>query len=635
MKLWEKQEAKKEAKKVSSAAKNVAKDDTKSLKDEPKSPPGASAKSEEKKITAEIEITDVRGYQSVPTNVQGYQSVPTEPPAEPTGKPTDIESSESTSLVAPSTDERKCSCTWWSFLLILFVEWIGDAGRILMLTTLWPLVSSFGGSVYAQGWVVSAFCIGRFVTSPYFGAVVSSWGCRTVLLIANLLVIAGCYVYAVAATREETESVVTGVHLLFVAQLVIGAGSGTLGVTRAYVASISTKNSLIWNLAILTGVQYAGFMVTPVFARLLCSYLEGVTYPLPGWLPDVTQYTAPAYVLAGFALFAFILLFFWCGSNKTVCSYMGADQAPQYTVLIPDGISEGQHFQANIGGKILNVRCPKDRKSGDSMIFHVPQPSAQHSVQIPEGVRPGQSFPSVVGNQILTLYCSDGIAPGEWMVFRNPGEQVYSFPFWVLALAGPLVNAVTAGTLACYDYLGSIVFIDEFLFSQRQLTHLYLSAGIAGLCIYFLFGLWVKKFPTLLNIVYYGNLLMFISGLMIYMGNDDATHLSILSSIFILYSVGYPAMHLSVIVMYLKIVGKKTNTPGAYMGWFAALGSVARIAFPPLAGYVATMSTKEHIFGIPSLLNAVIFVVFPLFWAPLIEMFSDSAAVAQVLPAHN
>ena len=58
--------------------------------------------------------------------------------------------------------------------------------------------------------------------------------------------------------------------LLILAQIVMGLGSGTLGVTRAYVAEITPRDKRTAWLSYLTAVQYSGFTVMPVVGAFIC-----------------------------------------------------------------------------------------------------------------------------------------------------------------------------------------------------------------------------------------------------------------------------------------------------------------------------------------------------------------------------
>lgn len=59
--------------------------------------------------------------------------------------------------------KRKFVASWFtpSFVVIALVVLVGDTARGCLFPTLWPLVSSLGGDRIMQGYVVSAFSLGR------------------------------------------------------------------------------------------------------------------------------------------------------------------------------------------------------------------------------------------------------------------------------------------------------------------------------------------------------------------------------------------------------------------------------------------------------------------------------------------
>ena len=64
------------------------------------------------------------------------------------------------------------------------------------------------------------------------------------------------------------------VAFLIFAQIALGLGSGTLGVTRAFVAEVTAQRSRTTYMAWITAVQYAGFTVTPFVGSLLTKILQ-------------------------------------------------------------------------------------------------------------------------------------------------------------------------------------------------------------------------------------------------------------------------------------------------------------------------------------------------------------------------
>jgi len=59
--------------------------------------------------------------------------------------------------------KKKFVASWFtpSFVVIALVVLVGDTARGCLFPTLWPLVSSLGGDRIMQGYVVSAFSLGR------------------------------------------------------------------------------------------------------------------------------------------------------------------------------------------------------------------------------------------------------------------------------------------------------------------------------------------------------------------------------------------------------------------------------------------------------------------------------------------
>ncbi len=84
----------------------------------------------------------------------------------------------------------------------------------------------------------------RLIISPFFGRLSEVYGYRAVLVLTSLVLCAGTLIYTAA----------DDVYTLLLAQVVMGIGSGTLGVTRAYVAESTQRSKRTVLLAYLTGM---------------------------------------------------------------------------------------------------------------------------------------------------------------------------------------------------------------------------------------------------------------------------------------------------------------------------------------------------------------------------------------------
>ena len=69
-----------------------------------------------------------------------------------------------------------------------------------------------------------------------------------------------------------------------------------------------------------------------------------------------------------------------------------------------------------------------------------------------------------------------------------------------------------------------------------------------------------------------------------------------LTAIVGMYGVGYPIGHTAVIGWFSKAM--KSRPQGMLMGLFASAGSVARIVFPIVTGFVATHFSADAVFGV-------------------------------------
>ncbi|KAL7537587.1 hypothetical protein ACHAWF_005827 [Thalassiosira exigua] len=86
----------------------------------------------------------------------------------------------------------------------------------------------------------------------------------------------------------------------------LGIGSATLGVTRAYVADITATRQRTTYISLVTVVQYGGFTITPIFGALFSYLLLDKRYELGFFVFD--QYSAAAYFMALLSSISLLLL---------------------------------------------------------------------------------------------------------------------------------------------------------------------------------------------------------------------------------------------------------------------------------------------------------------------------------------
>lgn len=142
------------------------------------------------------------------------------------------------------------------FNIVCLVILIGDMSRGVFFPSLWPLVESLGGSSVMLGYCVAAFSFGRILVSPMFGRWSFTYGYSKTFLFSCSMLFLGTIMYAQVQNVGRAE-------FLILSQICLGVGSGTLGVTRAFVAEVTAQRHRTTYMAWITAVQYAGFTVTP------------------------------------------------------------------------------------------------------------------------------------------------------------------------------------------------------------------------------------------------------------------------------------------------------------------------------------------------------------------------------------
>jgi len=187
------------------------------------------------------------------------------------------------------------------FYVVCLVVLIGDMSRGCMFPTLWPLVESIGGNSVTLGYAVAAFSFGRILVSPVFGSWSHRYGYTRTLTLSVTIILAGTLLYAQVVNVGRPE-------FLVLAQMVLGIGSGTLGVTRAFVADVTPTRNRTTYMAWLTAVQYAGFTVTPIIGAGFYRFFSQEGRGIYAGIFVLNEYTAPAYFMGALCIINLVLM---------------------------------------------------------------------------------------------------------------------------------------------------------------------------------------------------------------------------------------------------------------------------------------------------------------------------------------
>lgn len=155
------------------------------------------------------------------------------------------------------------------FYVVCLVILVGDMSRGVFFPSMWPLVDELGGTSVTLGYSVAAFSLGRILVSPLFGGWSVTYGYTKTLTFSCSILLLGTLLYAQIQNVGKT-------GFLIFSQCILGLGSGTLGVTRAFIADITAQRNRTTYMAWITAVQYAGFTVTPFVGAVFNRTLQNV-----------------------------------------------------------------------------------------------------------------------------------------------------------------------------------------------------------------------------------------------------------------------------------------------------------------------------------------------------------------------
>ncbi|GKY99592.1 hypothetical protein MPSEU_000913500 [Mayamaea pseudoterrestris] len=393
------------------------------------------------------------------------------------------------------------------FYCVCLVILIGDMSRGVMFPSMWPLVESLGGDQVLLGYAVAAFSFGRVLVNPLFGAWSHQFGYTKTLVLSTTILLFGTLTYTQIQTVGRPE-------FLIVSQTILGIGSGTLGVTRAFVADVTAKRQRTVYMGLITAVQYGGFTVTPIFGALFNYLFQDDDYRIP-FLPFISfnKFTMPAIFMATIVAFTLFILLTYFKDRHRITT-------------------------------LKEAKKPSLKRQAIDEVANAP-----------------------------TCLCL----------------TVYD----CCILGCMLLNVSTKGSIAAFETLGIAIAEAQFGMVSSRAGFIVALCGSLGVV-------------SLLNM---DKLALFLTDLQMIMGGMIVMCIGILSlglagdsqwiyvfAMLMIYSIGYPVGHTAVIGLFSKIVGRRPQ--GTLLGYFASAGSVARMLFPVMSGYIARYSAVDTLFWV-------------------------------------
>jgi len=204
------------------------------------------------------------------------------------------------------------------------------------------------------------------------------------------------------------------------------------------------------------------------------------------------------------------------------------------------------------------------------------------------------------GNKAPRFEQSSLEAPESHLAAEVSEEAVAARMILIIVIGGIILNMSTKGTIGVFETLGGEIALTKLGWSSSQTGFTFTSFGAIGVIFLLNFAYLVGFFGDF-NLMLFGMFLMLISCFLLIPISNSLSSWQFYLSLVLMYSLGYPIGHTALLGLYSKIV--KKGPQALMMGVFAAAGSVARIVFPLLAGYLSEIyNTESAIFFLMSII---------------------------------
>lgn len=328
----------------------------------------------------------------------------------------------------------------------------------------------------------------------------------------------------------------SSLHMLILSRIFAGFGSATMSVCRAHLTRTVLPERRTCHFAYLSALQFTGFALLPGVGGLLA---ELPRFKFLGL--DFNGFTYPAYVLIVSNLLSIVALFYWF-TNPPEQAAMPAPTPPIF-VISTSSVS-----------------------SSASSPFH----------------DPSDALLSKVG---------DGSLSDEDMLHQATPDSntaaIYTCIF---------VNFTFRGLMAQLETITIPVLMERFDLSFANSSYCISLIGVLGLGVYFNFKLISQK-NTDRDLILAGLFLVLAGAVPLSIPQISETlplpiYMTILS---IVWSLAYPIGQTSALSLFTKTLG--ALPVGSFLGFFSMSGSVARIIFAMMAGYVFSHLGREAVFA--------------------------------------
>uniref|UniRef100_A0A0N5B657 MFS domain-containing protein n=1 Tax=Strongyloides papillosus TaxID=174720 RepID=A0A0N5B657_STREA len=157
--------------------------------------------------------------------------------------------------------------SWSSIYLVYVMLFFGGIQITVYFTSMWPYLLSVNpkANVNTLGWIVASFSIGQAIGCPLFG-----WwsekikSTRIPVCFGLIFVMTGNFIYSILA-NFSSEKVS---YIMILSRFLVGIGSGTNGVLRAYNSTACTQSERRKVVALGVGSMTLGATLGPVIQTI-------------------------------------------------------------------------------------------------------------------------------------------------------------------------------------------------------------------------------------------------------------------------------------------------------------------------------------------------------------------------------
>jgi ceroid-lipofuscinosis MFS transporter 7 len=441
-------------------------------------------------------------------------------------------------------------------VIVLVQVFLSELPRGIVVPTLFPYIraTNVADPELVASLAVSAFSVGRLVSTYPLGLLADITGSsRLALIVGILIVIVFSTVFAFAGLMGST----VAPFVIVISRFLVGFGSGTNGITRAYMARVSSPEERVKYIMYNTLCQYIGFSVTPILADLVV-YLFKNNFKTP----QVQFGVMPGLTTTGLSMLMLLLLLAMRGKDP---SYLDKESLSSV---------EEQDKEINLSSQDVDEKAKEINLSSQD----VDEKAKDINLSSQDTSKREQKLFACYILYLFLNFTLRGILGVVETYGANLYQQIKS-PF------EPANADIVRHSGEFFVYMG-IIGVGVLLILPR----------IAKKCTPY----WTLLFGIFCIIV--GSILF-----LPFLYQANITFFS--AAIVLIWSIGSPITQTLTISTYSQMMGSKPQ--GATMGWLTTAGALGRIIFPILSGVNYDMTSYiDVVFGIISAICLILFRVY-------------------------